>query len=304
MILRMIALILAAGLMTSLIVTDFNVIDLSKACTFLKSQYIPEAGLLKAAVRPGYDDAYIIYINDNVLAVNALKVCRSPLADRISSILANNYSQLVAKLKRYHFFEGKIMDNVPKDYVNVDLGTIESDNTNYSIIAKIPEDYALPVDYEKYVDWLLIATANHILKQDYITAMKYFEKAMQKWDGNGFIDEAFDGRYETYKLGLAIYVWKSLNINNYSEEINRMLQILSKSQDPETGGIFTHYKVVNNNIIFNETISDVNVETTSIVIIALYGNEASQQSCIYFVAIIAIVIIIAALWYVIKYRRK
>ncbi|MEM1623174.1 MAG: hypothetical protein QW543_03445, partial [Sulfolobales archaeon] len=52
----------------------YSVIDAQRVLMFLRSQYIEEAGLLRAAVR-AYPDNMTIYVaNDNVLAARALYV--------------------------------------------------------------------------------------------------------------------------------------------------------------------------------------------------------------------------------------
>ena len=59
---------------------------------FLESQYIEEAGLLRASVYNTTDDSYRIWVaNDNVLAARALAVLGSPLAGKVLRTLNNVY---------------------------------------------------------------------------------------------------------------------------------------------------------------------------------------------------------------------
>ncbi|MEM1916839.1 MAG: hypothetical protein QXU00_06130, partial [Ignisphaera sp.] len=70
----------------------YNVIDVHHALLFLKSQYIEEAGLLRAAVRAYPDNTTIYIANDNVLAARALAVLGDrDLSSRILTKLNNEY---------------------------------------------------------------------------------------------------------------------------------------------------------------------------------------------------------------------
>ncbi|MEM2453188.1 MAG: hypothetical protein QW725_02225, partial [Ignisphaera sp.] len=71
----------------------YNVIDVRHALLFLKSQYIEEAGLLRAAVRTYPDNTTIYIANDNILAARALAILGDrDLSSRILTKLNNEYS--------------------------------------------------------------------------------------------------------------------------------------------------------------------------------------------------------------------
>ena len=75
------------------------------------------------------------------------------------------------------------------------------------------------------------------------------------------------GIYETYRIALAIYLCKTLNSTSIGclAEPERWIEIVSKLQRSD-GGRATNYRVVNGQVI---PVGDANVETTSIVALAL-----------------------------------
>jgi len=60
--------------------------------SFLESQYVPEVGLLRAAVKAYPDNETVYVANDNLLASRALLLLGSPLGERIEENLDENYS--------------------------------------------------------------------------------------------------------------------------------------------------------------------------------------------------------------------
>ncbi|MEM2354265.1 MAG: hypothetical protein QXF91_05295, partial [Desulfurococcaceae archaeon] len=70
----------------------YSVIDAQRALYFLRSQYVEEAGLLRAAVGAYPDNTTIYVANDNVLAARALAVLGDgDLSSKILTKLNNEY---------------------------------------------------------------------------------------------------------------------------------------------------------------------------------------------------------------------
>jgi hypothetical protein len=94
------------------------------------------------------------------------------------------------------------------------------------------------------------------------------------WDGHGFRDKAFNGRYEVYKCALFIYVYRALKyagsstISQYRDIYESCLNVLKMAQDPIYGGLHTEYVIKDGKTVI---MGDVNVETTSIAVLALYS---------------------------------
>ena len=126
-----------------------------------------------------------------------------------------------------------------------------------------------------------------LLKGQRDQAEKLFEKLMETWDGYGFKDKIFRerGKYETYKLALAKYLYKALKaaksniIGKYEDNIKKLCNIISMLQRAD-GGMVTHYEVFHGII---KLTGDVNTETTAITILALYSYypEIIGYSCRY-----------------------
>lgn len=116
-------------------------------------------------------------------------------------------------------------------------------------------------DWAKYADLSFYAALNQFYNGDPEQAKSIYQTALIMFDGTGFVDEAFDGNYETYKTALAVYTGLVLGEENpYQSD---MLSTLYSLQ-AETGGYFTHY---NQSI---QPAGDTNTETTSFVILALH----------------------------------
>jgi len=247
----------------------YDVINLGKACTFLRNQYVPEAGMLRAAYSPWTDDYGRIYINDNVLAVKALTICGdSKLASIVSSTLTSKYGRYL-RSGRHEVLVNEPIPDTPLVRTNVVLGHVG----DVVVVAEIAGNSTLS-DWRVYADWLLLESINSIIKGDEVRARKLFRDAMLMWDGMGLRDKAVEttGQYDTYKLALAIYAFKALGEpSSYENQVKEMLSIIARAQDPISGGIHTNYILHNGTPYFN--VSDSNVETTSMVIIALYGDR-------------------------------
>ncbi len=288
---------------------DYGVINLGKACTFLQNQYVVNVGLLKTAIL-AEPDAHIAYINDNILAVRALVVCGDyELADNILSTLTNKYVNYL-RTGRHEVLIGQIIPETPRTRVDVPIVHVG----NITVLAEI-EGSKILNNWEEYADWLFMEAINSLLKGDRAASEDFFTRAMNMFDGYGFRDAAFNdavGMYDTYKLALAIYVYRALGEpTNYRDTMTSVLSILMQSQDQETGGIYTAYSIMDDKPHFGKDISDRNVETTSIVILALYSdlpssirNNNCYDTSAYAPAIVVIIALIAALCILMKLKRK
>ncbi|MEM4756441.1 MAG: hypothetical protein QW254_00165 [Desulfurococcaceae archaeon] len=249
----------------------YNVIDAQRALLFLRSQYIEEAGLLRASVR-AYPDNITIYIaNDNILASRALAVLGDrDLSSRILTKLDNEYGG---------GFNGRIEIlfgvDIPDMFYTTKYEYIGEVN-GYVILYEKPGDQVIE-DWYEYADLLVYRALDRLLWGSKPQAELLFLNLTRMWDGYGFRDKAYKatGVYNTYKCALFIYLYRALDsagsdvVKDYVYIRNKCLEVVVLAQDPETGGIRTDYRVVNDRIIIE---GDVNVETTSIVVLALYSD--------------------------------
>ncbi|MEM4537409.1 MAG: hypothetical protein QXP68_01475 [Thermosphaera sp.] len=238
---------------------------------FLRSQYVEEVGLLRAST-VSYPDNITIYIaNDNLLASRALAVLGDrELSSKILSKLNNEYSG---------GFNGKVEIlfgvDIPDVFYTARYEYIGEVN-GYRIIYEKPGDHVID-DWYEYADLLVYRALDRLLRGSRSHAELLLMNLTMMWDGYGFRDKAFNatGVYATYKCALFIYLYRALDsagsdvVKDYSRIRDKCLEIIALSQDEATGGIRTDYRVIDGRIIPE---GDVNVETTSITVLALFSG--------------------------------
>ena len=240
---------------------------------FLESQYVSEISLLRAATFASPDSSRIYVASDNLLASRALATLNSPLSFKVLTTLNNKYGggfdelhEVLLGVKipdkfycRYNEYLGNIS--------TFKFGTLEIyyEKSNHNCIIE---------DWDRYADLVIYRALNSLLQGSRPYAEKLFERLMSMWDGYGFKDAAFNGKYATYKLALAIFLYRALEaagsskIMKYSNIINKCYEIIDSMQRID-GGIVTDYEVSRGKVIPS---GDANTETTSIVVLALYSN--------------------------------
>ncbi len=251
------------------------VIDLGEARFFLEEQFVGEVGLLRAAVFVYPENTTIYVANDNVLAAGALSVLGSPLASKVLATLDNRYSG---------GWNGKIDillgRDIPSEFYrseNIVVGEVDE----YIIVYERMNTSATINDWYEYADLVVYRGLDRLLEGSIAEAEQAFLNLTKMWDGYGFRDYFVEkhGVYQVYKCALFIYLYRALEIanskviNDYQYIYDKCLEIISKAQDPVYGGIYTDYRVVDNEIIvLKGNGHDMNTETTSIVVLALCSN--------------------------------
>ena len=247
-------------------------LDVNGLREFLESQYVPELRLLRAATRAHPDNVTVWVASDNLLAVAALEVLGSPYAYVIKSELLMRYG---GGLDGMH--EVLLGIGVPGEFraaAVLDLGCVYSVKFRANITVRY-EVHSGPVvrDWRRYADLIMYRCLSHLLGGEVASAEELFREAMEMWDGWGFRDAAFTGVYETYKLALAIYSYRALeaagvDVSEYEGIVGKCREVISKLQRSD-GGIVTGYVVKGGHVIPS---GDANVETTSIVVLALISD--------------------------------
>ena len=244
----------------------------SKLRSFLESQYVPEANLLRAAVK-AYPDNQTIYVaNDNLLASRALIALGSPLGEKILRNLNANYSGgwngkvdvlLGRPIGGFYCTETK------------DLGEVYSKKfgATFEIKYELANTTCRMDDWESYADLLVYGALNDLIGGNRSGALELYSRLLAMWDGNGFRDRAFNGVYQTYKCALFVYLYRALDKPNKGRNVySRCLEIISFLQ-ARNGGIITGYRVEDGKIVPD---GDTNTETTSMVVLALYSNYSRR----------------------------
>ena len=248
-------------------------LDVIKLRSFLEHQFVEEVGLLRAATRVE-PDAHRIYIaSDNLLAVEALRTLKSPLAEIVEEKLKEfnrGFDELHEVLLGYR---------IPNVFYYRRQVFIKFINTSSFGIIEIyyekPDKSRINYMWFNYADLVVYRALNELLKGNVNEAKNLFIKLMNMWDGYGFKDNAFNGNYETYKLALAVYLYRALlsaevyEVKRYESIMERIKKIIALMQRSD-GGIVTHYRVKDSEII---PVGDANTETTSIVIISLLSKK-------------------------------
>lgn len=269
---KSLALLFLIVSMAPLVQTSIGAVDRSALLSFLRSQYVPSVGLLRAAVNAHPDNVTIYIANDNILASRALAVLGDhELASRITSKLDSEYGG---------GYNGRIevllgIDIPDRFYTPVYelIGEVEG----YRIVYEKSGGEVVE-DWHKYADLLVYRALDSLLRGSRPHSEILFLNLTMMWDGYGFRDKAFSGVYATYKCGLFVYLYRALEasgssvVYGQSHIKDKCIEIISAAQDP-TGGIRTDYRVVNGSVVIE---GDANVETTSIVILALYSDYPIQ----------------------------
>ena len=250
-------------------------LNLEKLRSFLEGQYVSEARLLRAAVHAYPDNVTIWVCSDNLLAAHALMVLESSLGGKVLDELVSKYNGGYDGL--HEVLLAVPISDILCRRVNITLSKFYSKKYNTTLYIKKEKSGLTPIiDWDDYADLIVYKALNMLLKGRRDQAEKLFEKLMGMWDGYGFKDKIYreSGRYETYKLALAIYLYRALKatksniIVKYEDDIKKLCNIISMLQRAD-GGIVTHYEVSHG--IIRPT-GDANTETTAITILALYSH--------------------------------
>ncbi|MCD6300633.1 MAG: hypothetical protein J7L82_01010 [Staphylothermus sp.] len=247
--------------------------------TFLENQYVPEIGLLRASP---YEENTTIYVaNDNVLAARALEVLGSPLATKVLTVLNNNFSG---------GWNGKIDILLGRDIPDMFYSMTHKPITEingYKIMYEIPDLTTTINDWYNYADLIVYRALDKLLLGSRPHAEQLFINLTKLWDGYGFYDNPAEDykedigniTYETYKCALFIYLYRALQyagsevIYNYTHIYEKCHEIIAMAQDPVKGGVYTHYTAENGTIVILKGPGrDMNTETTSIVVLAIYSD--------------------------------
>jgi len=252
--------------------TAINVLDMVKLRSFYTAMYVPELQLFRASYVVENSTVYIA--NDNVLASRALPVIGLyDLAGEVSMRLNKDFSG--GYNGRIEVLFGVDIPNVFYTTYMDYLGEYRVNRVAYEIYWEKTNSSSVLEDWYEYADLLVYHALDKLLEGSRSEAESSFINLTRMWDGYGFRDKAFNGVYAVYKCSLFIYLYRALDytgssiIHGYDDIYYKCLDIVGKAQDPIYGGIHTDYIVRDRDIVIT---GDMNIETTSITILALYSN--------------------------------
>jgi len=245
--------LLLMGFCQSLSLAAASYDAIARGRRFLVSLLDPNLDLL-----PEYRGAKVYWIyHDNFLASKVLAQAHPEISQRIAAAMAR---EGVRKSGKIEMLFGEADRPLPfHQYELKDVRKVEGRLLRTEVVTdRILEGW------EGYADLLLLAS---IAEPDRKAARKHWDAAMRLWDGKGFLDAAakHDGRYSTYKLGLALLAARRFSPPCVPpDELKTRLLSL---QD-ESGGWITDYDAA------GKRIGVANVETTSLCILGL--DERSE----------------------------
>ena len=181
-------IVLGGALLSSSVRSNpYDAIGLRRVCTFLKGQYVPDAGLLRASFRPSNGDYGKVYVSDNLLGYMALRVCGfNELAESIHKTLLTKYRNYLHTGRWEALSKVKIGDN-PRVRFDEVLGRKD----NVTIVAEVQGNKTLS-DWRGYADWLFLESINSLIEKDKVSAYELFREGMAFFDGYGFADKVYN----------------------------------------------------------------------------------------------------------------
>lgn len=240
--------------------------DASAMRAFLQSQYVPEAGLLRASVTSYPDNETIWLANDNILAVRALKLLNSTLWRNVSRSLAaycvsynGRVDPLLGRpLNGFYCPEVRTLGKVYSWKFNATF-TLKLETANHSCVMR---------DWRSYADLVVYGALSDLLWGNRSGALRLYSRLLSMWDGSGFRDRAFSGVYQSYKCALFVYLYRALGEPGEGRSVYLSCSRILTALQSKDGGIVTGYEVKDGRII---PVGDPNTETTSMTAIAFLG---------------------------------
>jgi hypothetical protein len=208
---------------------------------------------------PEYKGATVYWLfHDNYLAAKVLEASHSEAARMIRAAIER---EGVRKSGKIEILFGEAERPLPfRQYQLVDVR-----RTSDKVIRTEVVTSAELKGWEQFADLLLLAC---IAETNQSAAREHWDRAMQMWDGKGFLDGAAKHSqvYSTYKLGLALVAANRLSPSPKPPE-GLMEKLLSLQGD--AGGWITDYDAAGNRI------GMANVETTCL---SILGIEAARAA--------------------------
>jgi hypothetical protein len=134
-------------------------------------------------------------------------------------------------------------------------------------------------DYYRYANLIVFRALLSLQQGDRESALRELGKLEELWDGVGFADAYHQetGKYEAYKLALAVYAYRALGLQDNVDKYTVKLM----SINPYT----TLYRD-------NTGEGDLNLETASITLLALYSTQKPIHDTVLVVVTIVLIVIL------------
>jgi tetratricopeptide (TPR) repeat protein len=242
-----------------------------KLCDFIASLAVDLGDRGKCLVESPLVERDACYTSSNHLAYYALRyVCGyRELADLVYKFLESYPTDF------YDYHQVLVGKPIPQPFTSIEHAVV--DVVNNVRIVHVKRTTNEITDYYRYANLIVYKALHHLQHGDRENAIKELERLESLWDGRGFVDAYYEqsGWYETYKLALALYVYRALGLHDNVDKYTAKLM----SINPCTT-LYTNSKGE----------GDLNLETASITLLALYStlpNTFTQKPTLTIIIIIA-----------------
>lgn len=230
-------------LLIALILSACAMPPASPAVSYLRAQYNPDTGLLRESPETAPNVHWIQ--TDNRLCIWALSPVAPDLAMRLRFGLLPYPQQRHGMIEILRGEVGTFPPYVPAQ--NAVKPSVWTETRTHG--ATMP-------DWAEYADLALYAALSAYNAGDGVEALRLYADAVKMWDGVGFRDRAFDGRYASYKLALAVIVANKIGGTIDPEILGQLSRLQA-----DTGGYFAHYTA-------DGAVGDTNTESTCYALLA------------------------------------
>ncbi|MEM1618889.1 MAG: hypothetical protein QXE77_04995 [Desulfurococcaceae archaeon] len=222
-------------------------------CSFVASLY-RDFGEFGCCVESPVVEPDVCYTSSNLLAEYVLRnVCGKPgIADKIKRFLEKYSSSF------YDYYQVLLGLNYSLPFTVVEH--VLADVVDSVRVVHVNRTETVIEDYYDYANLLVYKALLHIAQGEENEALKELTTLSEMFNGYGFADAYYRvyGKYETYKVALAIIAYRALG---HASEVEKYRSVLEKIKP-----LATLYEQG-----FKGT-GDLNLETASLVLIALYGD--------------------------------
>ena len=246
-----------------------------KLCDFIASLAVDLGDRGKCLVESPLVERDVCYTSSNHLAYYALRyVCGyQELADGVKRFLESYPTDF------YDYHQVLVGKPISQPFTSIEHVVV--DVVNNVRIVHVKRTTNEITDYYRYSNLIVYKALLSLHQGDRESAMRELEKLEELWDGVGFADTYHQetGKYEAYKLALAVYAYRALGLQgNVDKYASKLMSI-----NPYTT-LYTD----------NMGEGDLNLETASITLLALYStlsNTFTQKPALTIIIILAITLI-------------
>lgn len=244
-----------SAILTCWCMVYMDVVAKENLCNFIASLYRDFGGFGCCVESPLVEND-VCYTSTNYLAEHVLRnVCsRHDLANKIRAFLDKYPTDF------YDYYQ--ILLHKPLQLPFATIEHVQVDNVKGLRIIHVKRTSTVIKDYYSYANLVAYKALYNIINNNVSGAITELNILSSLFDGHGFADAYYEthGKYESYKVALAVILYKALG---YTSEVEKYTNILMNIKP------FTTLYSARNSSLIGE--GDLNLETACLVAIALYS---------------------------------